>query len=101
MNISLASAIFWMAALCFIVAEVAIVRSAVAARGAPPATGTLPPMHYGEDVVWAVLPAVGLAVVMLLTWSAIQKHERAGSVSPAPVVSSALRSPFPVPRFPL
>lgn len=96
MNISFASAIFWIAALCFIVAEVAIVRSAITARGAPPATGTLPPAHYGEDIVWAVLPAVALAVVLLFTWNAIQNHER-GSLSRAPIVSSALRSPLPVP----
>ena len=65
-----ADAVFWAAVLCCAVAEVAIVRSAVAAR---PITGgaPLPPLRRTVEVAWAVLPAVALGLVLFWTWRAM------------------------------
>jgi heme/copper-type cytochrome/quinol oxidase subunit 2 len=70
-----ADAIFWIAMVCCVVAQIAILRSALA-RHRPPvdAPATLPPLRRGLELVWALLPAVALAVVLLLTWRAV--HSR-------------------------
>lgn len=73
MRPAVADAIFWSAAVCCVVAQIAILRSALA-RHRPPADAppTMPPLRRGIEVVWALLPAIALAVVLLATWRAVQ-----------------------------
>jgi heme/copper-type cytochrome/quinol oxidase subunit 2 len=61
--------IFWCAALCCAVAQAAIVRSALRARAQRP-DGTASPVKAIE-VAWTVLPALMLALVLVLTWRAM------------------------------
>jgi len=71
-------AIFWIAAVLCVVAEIAILRSMM--RGSRAAS--VPPAHASDAVVprgrpvieliWAVVPAVGLILILILTRSAMR-----------------------------
>lgn len=76
--------IFWFAATCFLVAEVAIIRAAIVGRlMPPPGAGAMPEVRRGSEITWALLPALGLAVLMGFTWRAIQPADdtRTGAAS--------------------
>ena len=77
-------AIFWIAVVSSVVAELAILRAVIRARAAdpsvPPTGAALPRLRRGAEILWAVLPALRLALVLVLTWCAM----RAGHDSPPP-----------------
>ena len=86
MRPAVADAIYWSAVACCVVAQVAILRSALA-RHRPPADApaTLPPYRRGVELVWALLPAIALIVVLGVTWRAVQARTGARLTdSPAP-----------------
>jgi hypothetical protein len=89
MRPALADAIFWSAVVCCIVAQIAILRSALA-RHRPPAgaPATLPPVRRGAELVWALLPALGLALVLAMTWRAVRTHATVAPAAPAPAAES-------------
>jgi heme/copper-type cytochrome/quinol oxidase subunit 2 len=62
----LSDAIFWLAAACCVFAQIAIVRSALRARAQRP-DGSASPSRPIE-VAWTILPAIMLALVLVLTW---------------------------------
>jgi heme/copper-type cytochrome/quinol oxidase subunit 2 len=86
---SLADAIFWVAAVCCAIAQWFILRGALTAS--PPQTGggTVPATRRRLEVVWAVVPAIALALVLVATWRAIHPGPR-GAV-PAPGAQKAPR----------
>jgi len=61
MSLTLATVIFWVAVACCAVAQVAIVRSALLS----------PSTKRSIDIVWSVLPGVGLAALLVFTWKAL------------------------------
>jgi heme/copper-type cytochrome/quinol oxidase subunit 2 len=65
----LSDAIFWLAAACCVFAQAAIVRSALRARAQRP-DGSASPSRPIE-VAWTIVPAVMLALVLVLTWRAL------------------------------
>lgn len=65
------AALFWIAAACCVIAQLAVLRSVVSGRAAGAAA--VRPRRAAE-VVWAVLPAIGLAVVLYATWAAVTAH---------------------------
>lgn len=71
------SALFWVAAVCCVLAELAILRSLLFGRAraaeAKDAMGAARAAHASRpaDIAWAILPAVGLALVLYLTWRAV------------------------------
>lgn len=87
---AVADAIFWVALACCVVAQVAILRSALA-RHRPPADApaTLPAMRRGVEIVWAILPALALAAVLVLTYRAVQSRPTAPGSSAAATEASA------------
>jgi hypothetical protein len=87
MRPAVADAIYWSAVVCCVVAQIAILRSALA-RHRPPAgaPATLPPLRRGVELVWALLPALALAGVLAVTWRAVRT--RADDVA-APAVPAA------------
>jgi len=85
MDARVADAIFWIAAACCSVAQIAIVRSAVAAPVTEPLERGLPRPRRASEVVWTIVPAIGLAVLLVVTWRAIQHAPRAATV---PAVSA-------------
>jgi heme/copper-type cytochrome/quinol oxidase subunit 2 len=92
MRPAVADAIFWSAVVCCVVAQVAILRSALA-RHRPPANApsTLPPLRRGVELVWALLPALALAGVLVLTWRAVRARTTDLPAPVAPAVTT-LRS---------
>ena len=68
---SLAEPIFWVAASICVVAELFILRSAFAPpRDAGPGA-PVPQSPRGTEMIWAVIPAIILAVLLAATWRAI------------------------------
>jgi heme/copper-type cytochrome/quinol oxidase subunit 2 len=65
-----AEPIFWVAAAICLVAEVAILRFAFTTRSDAHATA-LPQSPRGAEMMWAVIPAIGLALLLAATWRAI------------------------------
>ncbi|MEO8577391.1 MAG: hypothetical protein ABI556_11845 [Gemmatimonadales bacterium] len=68
---SLTEPIFWIAAALCVVAEVAILRSAFIPRSHASDTGPIPNSPRGAEMMWAVIPAIGLAFLLAATWRAI------------------------------
>jgi heme/copper-type cytochrome/quinol oxidase subunit 2 len=89
MSQSVSEAIFWIAVALCVVAQVAIVRSALVAR-VPDASGAVPVSRRPLEVLWAVVPAIALALVLLQTWRAMHSSEAA-----APRVTVAETSLLP------
>jgi heme/copper-type cytochrome/quinol oxidase subunit 2 len=65
----IAEVIFWIAAVICIVAELALLRSAFFPRPGNSATA----MHAarGSEMLWAVIPAIGLLFLLAATWRAV------------------------------
>lgn len=86
MRPAVADAIYWSAVVCCVVAQIAILRSALA-RHRPPADApvTLPPVRRGAELVLALLPALALAGVLAFTWRAVRAPatDVPGAVAPA------------------
>jgi hypothetical protein len=72
------SALFWCAAACCVFAEAAILRSLLFGRAREAeeqhARGESRVMRATRpaEVAWAILPAVGLLLVLYLTWRAVE-----------------------------
>jgi hypothetical protein len=83
---------FWIAVCACAVGQVAILRDTVGARGPdgthqetepddaaspPPMRRRVPgPLHAAGEVMWAVLPGIGLALVLLWTWNVMHADRR-------------------------
>jgi heme/copper-type cytochrome/quinol oxidase subunit 2 len=65
----LVDALYWAAVACCVVAQVAIVRSVLRAGVRRHATeGRVPHSRRAVELVWVLIPAIGLAAVLLVTW---------------------------------
>ena len=77
-SLFLREAIFWVAAALCVIAEIAILRSML--RGSRTATpdrsgavdAEVPRGRPASELIWAVLPAVGLVAILILTRGAIR-----------------------------
>jgi heme/copper-type cytochrome/quinol oxidase subunit 2 len=74
MNQPLAEAIFWIAAVACVVAEIAILRSTYAARRVEK-SDLVPAASRGGEITWAIIPAVILVVLLVATWRRIEARE--------------------------
>jgi heme/copper-type cytochrome/quinol oxidase subunit 2 len=81
----LADAIFWVAVVCCVVAQAALLRSQLAAPARGGAADA--PARRAGEVVWAVLPAVMLALALVWTWRTL--HPRPTPGAPAALTVSA------------
>ena len=94
-----ATAIFWVAVACCAIAQVAIVRSAArtASRSAHvhrdggQAAG-VPRPHPAAEVAWTLVPAVMLALVLLVTWRALHARTPPAAVRESSAVVGAGRA---------
>ncbi|HXV16542.1 MAG TPA: hypothetical protein VD758_07165 [Gemmatimonadaceae bacterium] len=66
---SLAEPIFWIAAALCVIAELAILRSAFMPH--PGSDAPVPQAPRGTEMLWAVIPAIVLAVLLAATWRAV------------------------------
>ncbi len=89
MRLFLGDAIFWIAAVCCVVAQVAIVRSTLMPHVPGPGAERVPRPRVAVEVAWVLLPALVLAGVFVLTWGAIHEPHHA----PAVQVSTAGHRP--------
>ncbi len=74
MNQPLAEAIFWIAAVACVVAEIAILRSTYAARRVEK-SNLVPSSSRGGEITWAILPAVMLAFLLAVTWRRVESGQ--------------------------
>jgi hypothetical protein len=101
---------FWIAACACAVGQIAILRDTVGPLDPADSqsetgldTPTSPPamrppvpgrLHAAGEVIWAVLPGVALALVLLWTWNVMRADRRvAGRADPSPVGVAAPRTP--------
>ena len=82
MSFSFADGLFWLSVACCALAQFFILRSVGAARRAAQPAGSLPTQRGAMEMLWAVLPAIGLAVLLVFTWRAV-RSARADSPAPA------------------
>lgn len=68
---SLAEPIFWIAAGLCVLAELLILRAAFAPPRDAGAAAPVPQSPRGTEMIWAIIPAVILAVLLAATWRAI------------------------------
>ena len=68
---SLAEPIFWVAAVICIVAEIAILRSAFMPHHTGAESASLPHSGRGLEMIWAIVPAIVLAILLAATWRAV------------------------------
>jgi heme/copper-type cytochrome/quinol oxidase subunit 2 len=86
----LADLIFWLAVVCCVVAQGAIVRSALRTPVQHTEPGLeVPRPRRAIEIAWTVLPAIGLALVLLFTWRAI--HPSPGAIRPPITLERAPR----------
>lgn len=80
MSPNVADAVFWTAVVACVVAQVAITRSVLVARQPElPAGAHVAPARRSAELVWALLPAVALAAVLVLTWRTLHPSAPTGS----------------------
>jgi len=74
MPFSFADGLFWLSVACCALAQFYILRSVGASRRAQEGTIQLSRKRGVMEVVWAVLPAVALAVLLIFTWRAVRTN---------------------------
>ncbi len=85
MNPSLAEAIFWIAALACIVAQIMLLRSSISAKGER-RSELVPASPRVVELAWTVLPALVLCALLLATWRKIAEpdaHEHMDHSAPS------------------
>lgn len=83
--------LFWLAVICCVVAQIEILRSAL--RTPPASDGPVPAPPRWSEVVWALVPAVGLALVFVFTWRAVEAHRHADAIRPASMSAIVVEHP--------
>ena len=75
MPVSFATGLFWTSVACCVVAQLLIVRSVIGARHVPRPDTDLPRSNAGVELMWALVPAVVLVWLFVVTWHAVEAHE--------------------------
>lgn len=83
--------LFWLAVVCCVVAQVEIVRSAF--KTPPARDNTVPAPSRWSEVLWTVVPAIGLALVLAFTWRAIHARQQTDAIRPAPSSAVIVEQP--------
>ena len=74
------AALFWIAAACCAVAQIALIMSAIRApMTGSTASSSLRMPSRASEIAWTVVPAVGLAILLVFTW---RETHRARAVDP-------------------
>jgi predicted secreted protein len=74
MNQPLAETIFWIATFACVVAEIGILRSTYAARKVEK-SAMVPAAPARGEIAWAIIPALGLSALLMLTWRRIEARD--------------------------
>jgi len=81
----IATTIFWVSVVLCVIAHRYILRSAFAAGAAVQHSHTLPPIRRAAEIVWVVVPAIGLVFLLVATWRAIGLRQAAERIPVAEV----------------
>ena len=75
MSPSLTGALFWIAAATCVVAQLALLWSAIRApmSGSTESASMRMPSRASE-IAWTIVPAIGLALLLVFTWRAQARH---------------------------
>jgi heme/copper-type cytochrome/quinol oxidase subunit 2 len=72
MRLSFADGLFWSSVACCAFAQYCILRSVSGRRHVTePSATTLPRPRGTIEILWAVVPAIALAVLLVFTWRAM------------------------------
>jgi hypothetical protein len=82
MRLSFANGLFWSSVACCVIAQLFIIRSVRGARHVRGRSAGMPRQRGGLELLWVILPAVGLALLLLFTWLAVQESEAPGIAPP-------------------
>ena len=91
MRLLLGDAIFWIAALFCLVAQVAIIRSTMLPHVPGPGSERVPRPRTAVEVAWVLLPALVLVGVFALTWHAIHEPQVAPTAQVSGVAERSVR----------
>jgi heme/copper-type cytochrome/quinol oxidase subunit 2 len=74
MRLSFAAGLFWLSVACCAFAQFFILRSVSGSsrRQVPEPSAAMPPRRGVTELVWAVVPALALALLLAVTWRAVQ-----------------------------
>lgn len=69
-----AGALFWIAAVCCAIGQLALIASAIRApmQGSAESASLRMP-HRASEIAWTIVPAIGLAVLLVFTWRATNR----------------------------
>jgi heme/copper-type cytochrome/quinol oxidase subunit 2 len=83
MSPTVAEIVFWTAACCCLVAQIALVHAAIRSpmSGSPDTAAVVMPRR-SREIVWTIVPAIALVLVLAFTWRAM--HPPAGHEMPMP-----------------
>lgn len=73
MPFSFADGLFWSSVACCAVAQYLIIRSVAGHRRLPEPSARLPRQRGGMELLWAVVPAVALVALFVVTWRAMHR----------------------------
>ena len=80
MRLSFADGLFWLSVACCAIAQFHIIRSVRGSRHVPEPGANVPHARGGMEMMWAILPAIGLAVLLFFTWHAVQARDDAAPI---------------------
>ena len=89
MHPTFADGLFWLSVACCAFAQFCILRSVGGGRHTPASMPTLPRQRGASEMVWAAVPALGLAVLLVFTWRAM--HPRSAAEASRGPVAEAVR----------
>ena len=72
MRLLFADGLFWSSVACCAIAQFFIIRSVRGGRHLTERSASVPRARGEMELMWAVLPAIGLAVLLFFTWRAVQ-----------------------------
>ena len=78
--------VFALCALACVIAHVAIIAAAVRPARVP-SEPAVPRPNRAAEILWALVPAIALALILTATWSRVRENTRA----PAAVLSDVSR----------
>jgi heme/copper-type cytochrome/quinol oxidase subunit 2 len=73
MRLSFADGLFWSSVACCAIAQFLILRSVAGRRHVPEPSARLPRQRDGMELLWAVVPAVALAALFVVTWRTMHR----------------------------
>jgi hypothetical protein len=71
MRLSFADGLFWSSVACCAFAQYCILRSVAGHRHLAEPSANLPRQRGALEILWAIAPAVALAILLIFTWRAM------------------------------